>query len=331
MIDLTGPARPWSDGLGRRFAHSLERATRSPWWRSPAPHGDPRLLERLAELFGEPPDRTVVTGGVRQFATCWVQRTIPAAVETPTFCDVPELLEPGGPVRAVSWTALMDGSALSAGPELVWLTSPFRNPDGRSLDPDGTATVAGLVDQGHTVVVNQVYRWFVAPEARVAAPAGAWTVTSLAKLAGGGARLGWAVAPTAEDVTRTLTSHGPPSAWQRAWADFLDPPAYRALWADCVEPTLAAARAFAERIGELTGWRIPDPRPAVMLECHGMEEPAALELLAERGLAVSPGAAFGAPRPSVRLAFSGSTVTQAQRAADTVAKEWHRFGPALFG
>jgi DNA-binding transcriptional MocR family regulator len=339
MIDLTGPARPWSTGLTTRFARAYDRCVRAtPWWKATAPRGEPGLLERLAELFDAPPDRTVVTGGVRHFALGWAGRTARAIVESPTFSDIPAILGAGAPVQSVSWPALADAADAAGGPATVWLTSPFRNPDGRSLDAHLAATVDGLVDRGHTAVVNQVYRWYA--DTGPLAPVRAWTVTSLAKVAGGGVKLGWATAPAAGDIGPELTRAGPATAWQRAWAGFLDRPTYRALRSDCVEPTLAARTAFADRTRDLLGWNVPGGGLSVLLACldttqdtakdttqdTGHEtagetaEKTAVARLAAAGLRVSPGSAFGSPVPSVRLAFSGTTVAEAGQAAERIAR-----------
>ncbi|SEF68031.1 DNA-binding transcriptional regulator, MocR family, contains an aminotransferase domain [Actinacidiphila yanglinensis] len=329
MIDLTGPLRPWSARLAERFARCLAGGARTrSWWRPPAPRGEPELLDRLAELFGSPPERTVVTGGVRQFATSWAVRTGPAAVEAPTFADIPQILGAGLPVRRVPWRELTGGAA--GPPGTIWLTSPFRNPDGRSLTAGETEAVGRLAGQGHTVVVNQVYRWFHAAGPAPAAPDGAWTVTSFAKMAGGGLRLGWAVAPRPDAVPRTLTSDGPPTAWQRACAGFLDEATLRALRADCVEPTTEARQAFAARACELTGRGVPGGGLSAVFTCPGSSEAEAVELLARQGLEVSPGSAFGCPAPSVRLAFSGTTAAQAVRAAETMARLRPGFTPTSF-
>lgn len=329
MIDLSGPVRDWSDRLLARFRDCHQNALRSrAWWKPPGWRGEPELLDRLAEMFGNPVDRTVVNGGVRQFTTSWAVGTAAAVVEAPTFADIPEILGSGARLRRTEWTCLTDGSLADEAPSTIWLTSPFRNPDGRSLDPVLTRAADEATGQGHTVVVNQVYRWFGDICSAPVAPATAWTVTSLAKMAGNGVRLGWATAPATDEVTRTLTSDGPPTAWQRAWARFLIPRNLQALWADCVEPTVEARQAFVCRTGELLGWQIHGGGPSLVLDCVDTDEVAAVALLAERGLRVSTGSAFGSPRACVRLSFSGTTVAEAEAAADRVASRARLFRPS---
>ena len=325
MIDLTGPPRSWSPRLAQRFARCQEEAFRTPeWWRGPAPFGEPELRERLAELFGAPPERTVVTGGVRQFATAWAVAVrgaagaLPAmAVEAPTFSDIPEIV---GSVEARAWSDL--GAVPPAVP--LWLTSPFRNPDGRSLEPELISILTNRIAAGAPVVINEVYRWYVSP---VPVPEGAWTVTSLAKLAGPGVRLGWFVAPDIASIARPLTSDGPPTAWQRGWARFLDVQTVNALRSDIVEATLDAKRAFLQHLIGTPEWQGNSPH--LTLAHPTMDEPTALRRLADEGVQASPGAAFRTPTAALRLAFSGVTVAEAADAARVFAKVGG-FSPVLF-
>jgi DNA-binding transcriptional MocR family regulator len=291
-----------------------------PGWR-----GEPELLDRLAELFDSPPERTIVNGGVRQFATSWAVRTTIAIVEAPTFADIPVILGAGAAVRRLPWSALTNCSLADEPAGTIWLTNPFRNPDGRSLDPALMAALDQLTGRGHAIVVNQVYRWYEGANAVAAAPATAWTVTSLAKLAGNGARLGWATATAADAIPRTLTSDGPPTAWQRAWARFLTRRNFQALWADCVEPTLDARQAFTRRVDELLGWNIPGGGPCVLLDCVDMDEATVIALLAGQGLQASPGSAFENPVDSIRLSFSGTTAAEAKEAAERITRLATRF------
>lgn len=329
MIDLTGPPRPWSTRLVARFDRCREDAARSPsWWRTPAPRGERVLLDRLAETFGASADRTVVTGGVRQFATGWAATGLPAAVEAPTYADIPAILGTAAPVQRIRWSRLGSLARRIDPAAIVWLTSPYRNPDGLSLDGAGSTAAAALARRGNTVMVNHVYRWSEAADHVPDAPAGAWTVTSLAKVAGGGLRLGWATAPAADRIARVFTSFGPPTQWQRACAKFLDAKTFRTLWADCVEPTVAARQAFADRASELLGWEDPTGGPSMLLSCANVTEPDAVALLAAAGVRVSRGSAFDCPDPSVRLAFSGVTLSEAKAVAEVFARLEAAFRPS---
>ncbi|MFJ6384868.1 aminotransferase class I/II-fold pyridoxal phosphate-dependent enzyme [Kitasatospora sp. NPDC092039] len=327
MIDLGGPPRPWPADLVRRFgaAHdrALERADR---WSTPPAQGDPELLERLAESFGVPPERTVVTGGVRQFAGSWAGRTRTALVERPGFADIGTVLAGGAGVSALTWEELPGAARGCPEPATVWVTSPHRNPDGRSLDSAERAVLAELAAEGHQVVVNQVYRWFAPPEEP---PDGCWGVTSLAKLCGGGSRLGWATWPVGTAPPPTLRAAGPATTWQRAWAGFLEPSALDSLVRACVEPTLEARRLFTDRLGDLLGWEFTGGGMSLLLSWRGATEERVLAEFAELELAVGPGPAFDAPPGSVRLAFSGVDAQEAVRAADRVARLAARAAGAL--
>lgn len=318
-MDLTGPVRPWPERLVARFGAALEWSLRTTtWWRSPSPGGEPALLDRLGELFDVPADRTVVTGGVRHFAGDRAARhTAALLVEHPTFVDIPEIFAARGQqVRPFGWDALGTLPDSKPGAAALWLTSPYRNPDGRSLDHDSTKTVEEFADRGGTVFANQVYGWFTPDGRPPPAPRGAWTVTSLAKLAGGGARLGWATAPPGvAPYTGLVLTGAPPAAWQHAWASFLDGPTYRTLRQHCVEPTLEARRAFTRRMVDTVGWSITGGGMSLLLACAGVTEDEAVDLLARGGLRVSPGRDFASPVPAVRLAFSGVTAAEADRAA----------------
>ncbi|MGW2866905.1 aminotransferase class I/II-fold pyridoxal phosphate-dependent enzyme [Kitasatospora xanthocidica] len=327
MLDLGGPPRPWPPALVRRFGAAHDRAlARADCWSTPPAQGDPELLERLAELFGAPPERTVVTGGVRQFAGSWAGRTRTALVERPGFADIGPVLAGASEVRALAWEDLPGAARGGPEPVTVWVTSPYRNPDGRSLDAAGRLALAELAAEGHQVVVNQVYRWFAPPEEP---PDGCWGVTSLAKLCGGGSRLGWATLPDPSAALPTLRAAGPATTWQRAWAGFLDRSALTSLVRACVEPTLEARRLFTERLGELLGWEFTGGGMSLLLSWRGATEERVLAELAGLDLVVGPGSAFDAPPGSVRLAFSGVDAREAVRAADRVARLAARTAGAL--
>ncbi|MFC1417838.1 aminotransferase class I/II-fold pyridoxal phosphate-dependent enzyme [Streptacidiphilus cavernicola] len=335
MIDLTGPPRPWPEALAGGFGDSVARALAcSDRWSTPQSPGDPALLDRLGELFGAPEGRTRVTGGVRSFASAWAGRTATAIIERPSFSEVPEILAGVGPLRREPWDRMAGAAAESAGPATLWLTTPARNPDGRSLDGAALADLAKSAEAGHQVVLNQVYRWF-APNGPV--PEGVWTVTSFAKLCGGGSRLGWAVAPSAGPCDAALRACAPSTVWQRAWADFLSGRVVAGLLASCVEPTLDARKAFTARAAELLGWEFAGAGPSVVLvDPEPAEGPAAvggagaeagaLAALAAAGVSASPGAAFGMPVSSLRLAFSGASAPQAREAAERIARAVERTG-----
>lgn len=320
-IDLTGPQRPWPGRLVSRFAAAQEAAVRGRGaWGPPAPGGDRRLLDRLCGDLGAPEGRTSVTAGVRAFAGGWAGQTRHVLVERPGFAPLPGLLGAAGTrVRQLPWHELVREARASVEPATLWVTSPGRNPDGRTLTAAEAEELSGIARRGHHVVSNRVYRWFSGPGPEVP---GGWSVHSLSKVAGGGARLGWVVGPEGAEHPPRVRLTGPATVWQRAWAEFLTPGTLDALVRECAEPTVEARRAFVASVRSALGWYERDEvgGVAVLLGLRGLAEDAAIALFAEHGVRVSPGSAFGAPGPAVRLAFSGVTPRQATDAAELVAR-----------
>jgi DNA-binding transcriptional MocR family regulator len=236
-------------------------------------------------------------------------------VEAPSFSDVPAILAAAARSDRGDWNTL-DGR-LPHG--TVWVTDPYRNPDGSCLDPEVRRHLATLASAGHTVVVNQVYRWYLPSGTTPVVPVGAWSVTSLAKFFGGGSRLGWTTAPEGVAVAPALLVAGPAKPWQRAWAAFLDARTVEQMRTACIEPTLAARAAFTAHVGNLLGWEFVGGGPSVHLRCDGSGEQHTVEALLGAGVLVSPGSAFDAPVPSVRLAFSGTDEAGARAAAEQIA------------
>jgi hypothetical protein len=102
------------------------------------------------------------------------------------------------------------------------------------------------------------------------------------------------------------------------------------LWAESVEPALGARRAFLERARDMLGWEIPGGGPSILLGCVGIGELEALDILERAGVRASPGGAFGALTPAVRLSFSGVGIAGAEQAVDYLAASHQNFqsGPA---
>ncbi|MGW3421551.1 pyridoxal phosphate-dependent aminotransferase [Streptomyces phaeochromogenes] len=319
--DLTGPQRPWPERLVGRFAAAQEAAVRSRGaWGPPAPGGDRRLLDRLSGDFGASEGRTSVTAGVRAFAGGWAGETRGVVlVERPGFAPLPGLLGAAGTrVWQLPWHELAEKARVLEEPAMLWVTSPGRNPDGRTLSTADAEELSRIARRGHHVMVNRVYRWFSRPGPDVP---GGWSVHSLSKLAGGGARLGWVVGPEGAAHPPRVRLTSPATVWQRAWAEFLTPRNLDALVRECAEPTVEARQMFVASVRSALGWYEQDEvgGVAVLLGLRGLDENAALALFAERGVRVSPGSAFGAPGPAVRLAFSGVTARQATDTAGLVA------------
>jgi hypothetical protein len=310
--------------LAGAFRDAQDWASRTPGcWNSAPPQGDPQLLDRLEELAvvdAGGRERLLVTGGVRQFAALWAGRTRLSVVEQPTFADVPYILGGASEVRLTGWEDLEEEAAHCTEPATFWVTSPLRNPDGRTLSKAEEGLLSRLPPAGHQVVVNQVYRWYAPEACRV--PEGAWSLSSLSKLVGGGSRLGWAVGPdpaATMDLARRWRMPGPATVWQRTWARFLSPATVAALLAECVEPVAAARHAFAARAAELLGWECDGPGMSLALTGAEDAEGALLQALARCGVQANPGSAFALPS-GVRLAFTGVDTSGAEQCAERIAR-----------
>jgi DNA-binding transcriptional MocR family regulator len=214
----------------------------------------------------------------------------------------------GAEVTLHDWADLPDTSPDTA----IWLTSPFRNPDGRSLSDSERATLARLAAAGRRVIVNGAYRWF--GEHR--GVPGADHLGSLHKIAGHGARLGWVISPDFFDrATAELIGTPPSPVWQRSWGLFLRRGGLDLLIEETAAPALSAAAAFHERLS------VPaSGAPHVLLTLRaGISEESALAYLADRCFRLNPGADFFGAAPAVRASFAGADAPAGRRLGDVVA------------
>jgi DNA-binding transcriptional MocR family regulator len=291
---------------------------RTDLWRVPAPQGDEVLREGLAARLGLDPDRLTITASVRAAAVSYARRYADVLVERPGYPGVPAALaDSRARVRFASWAELANGGWPV--PSVLWLTSPHRNPDGACLDAGLHAGLRRQVLDGHRVVVNSAYCWFGQGPAALE---GADLVGSLHKLAGVSARIGWV---HSEDyfaaAVPELLGGTPSRVWQNAWGRFLARGGLELLAAGLVSRSRAAAGAFTARMRELAGPDFPQvDGPHQLLElAAGIGEDTALRRLAGLGYAVAAGAAFGGPRPAVRVSFLGVDAEQATRFADAAS------------
>jgi DNA-binding transcriptional MocR family regulator len=310
-IDLTGRQPAWPAWLTRAWLRAVESAAWScRFWITPRSRGDPRLLEVLAAELGVTEANLVVTPGVRFSVPALAQQARVSFVEQPTFAEIPRLLSLASrEVVMGGWDALSDYVCRDgAGPDLIWVTSPGRNPDGASLGCRECAVLDRLAAQGSKLIVNEVYRWY----GEAMAPREAIRIGSLSKLVGGGARLGWVIG--ADDDVTTLSRAGPPTLWQRAWAHMLGDIGFGRLREIFVMPAIEAKAAFCE---EMSGYaRIAsDAGPSVLLELSGLSEDMAVDILRRDEILVGRGSDFLAASPAVRLCFSDVSPSAARLAA----------------
>jgi DNA-binding transcriptional MocR family regulator len=224
-------------------------------------------------------------------------------VERPTFLEVPRILEANG-VRVT--TAAWEELAHTVG-DAVWVTAPARNPDGRQLDPGLLATLAGTY---RTVVCNTAYEWF---DDLPALPDGVVRAGTLHKVAGPGAQLGWAAGPDWDRTTlQRFWITAPPLHWQRAWGYFLGAGGMSALRERHAD--LAGTR---EAVQAGLGLPVAGAGPHVLVPVAGKEEEA-VAAIADAGVLVSPGSAFAATEPSIRVCLFGVSAAEAARAASVI-------------
>lgn len=317
MIDLTGRLPPWPDWLRDAWLEALSGASRTAAaWDTPRSRGEPDLLEVLADELGVDGSRVVITPGVRSAVMPLGNAKRAAFVEQPTFSGVAEIIERTC-VRTTqgSWSMLGKFATRSESrPDLIWVTSPARNPDSLTLSPELTGILDHLAELGSTVVVNEIYRWYSSADG----PSNAVRVGSLSKLVGGGARLGWIVDCPGDLMA--LQRLGPPTQWQRAWGRLLTQVGFGRLRNTLVEPSARARLAF---VGEVEDWlELSDPGagPSLLLALSNVSEDAAVELFKGEELLIGAGRHFRSPVPAVRISFHSVTESDAVEAGRRVAR-----------
>ena len=299
ILDLTGPWPPPGAECRRLWLAAAERAVAEDGaWLTAFPVGDAQVREHLAALLGTGADRLVLTGGIRAGAAALARTARRVLIECPTFAGIPPVFAAAGcEVRLRPWEALA-GEHRRWSPDLVWVTSPARNPDGRTAPP---ALLAELTAGGGRVAVNEVYRWFTAP---APLPAGCLVVGSTSKLAGGGTRIGWLHHPDGPvEPTPAERATAPGHLLQRTWAHFLAADGLAALDRSMVQPVARAGAAYRAAAGLPAA---DGAVPFVLLgAAPGVPEEELVDAFERRGLRVGPGAAFHAPEPTVRVCFTG--------------------------
>ncbi|MEU0386908.1 hypothetical protein [Streptomyces chartreusis] len=277
-------------------------------WPSPDDDGEPRLKAALAAALHLPADHLSITTGVRAGAAPILRAGTGLLLERPTFLGVRRLAHAlGRPVTDVAWPDLTTLLSGSPGSDVVWVTSPCRNPDGAMLPAEVKRCLEDYASAGATVVQNLVNDWLAPrPEARIK---GAALIGSLSKVAGGGVRLGWVADPRYAAWARAERRGAtPPTPWQRTWARFVERGGLdilRTAVSTAVAESAAALDAALEEAGSAGVARPAETELLRLLPLGaGWTEEEACRRLLVRGFRVSPGAAFGAAQPSVRLSLT---------------------------
>ena len=297
MIDLTGQPPPIPNAAVELLRQCVLAAADSSDLSEPtSPLGLPALREALAAELRCTPDELAVTSGVRSGVAVLARHLRETVVETPSFEDVPRLLEGSGvAVQRGGWDQIIADRGVQRS---LWITHPARNPDGADLHATDLDRIAG--SSWETVIVNEVYRWHGAAWVQ---PPPIWSsVGSLAKVFGPGARIGWIRGPIVPALANSaLRMVSPAPLLQSAWAGFLRAGGLAILRERAAdESRMADAFRSALRLPSATGPNVLLPLPT------GWTADAALAALREHDVLASPGAAFVALCPARRPRFPGS-------------------------
>ncbi|WP_165906194.1 aminotransferase class I/II-fold pyridoxal phosphate-dependent enzyme [Streptomyces sp. Z26] len=322
---MTGAPYPWPDDLAELWRHCLGRAAREPGWDTRPPwRGDPGLRAALGTVLGFPAGEggPLVSSGIRPLVGSFALLGRRVVVEKPSYAGVVTSFERCG---AQVLRAELDEALRIARPareHLLWITSPWRNPDGWSLDRPAVERLTRFVDDGGVLVQNETYRFFGTGRSAAALRVpGAFVVGSMAKAAGPWARLGWLHGDTVPPpVEAHLRAAAPPAVWQRAWARFAADGGLSRLLDRC--RTVAALTAHAAAVSGA-----PRHGGASVLLRLDVEEPVD-HLRHGHALRVGDGRDFGAPAGTVRLCFLGCPADCDHRGLDLLPyAEAHRAGP----
>jgi aspartate/methionine/tyrosine aminotransferase len=319
-------------GLDRRSFPGARARERRPWYLLSPDRGDAPLQDRVAARLGVEPARVVPVCGASE-GHFLIEMLVRGRDGGDVLAESPGYGPHAGVARAFPGEVIalgrdargrLDLAVLErpeSGRAKIALVSDPHNPTGQPLDHDDLSELVRWADQRRAqVVVDEVFR-----EADPTRPPGTWasvwphrvwSVSSVTKAYGlGGLRLGWVVAPAdweralrrIQDYT-TVLAPGPSVALARQVLARAD--AARAWVLAALEPNRAD---FAAR----GGWRTAGTTAFIRVEAvagPGGGDPAGAgpdtgafcaELLRDHGVAVVPGAFFGAP-DHFRIGFGAS-------------------------
>ncbi|MEU4776025.1 hypothetical protein [Micromonospora sp. NPDC023644] len=318
-IDLTGATPGWPAHLLQQWRDCLLRTCQEDLPADGAPHiGDPELRAVLADRVGVAASDLVITSGVRFAVRGLCADADRVVVERPTFSGVPlSLTQLGLPWSYADWAEMLAGDRTVEG-AVCWVTSPARNPDGRGFGTADLARWAAVAGSARRLVQNVTYRDF----ADGPAIPGACLVASFHKVAGPGARLGWAAGPgMAELLKPELRAASPARIWQRTWLRFVLSGGWDELTTGLRADVERARSAFRAGLGPALEWLAPDlacgAGPALLLRAAASD---ARDRLAAAGVLVGAGADFAAGNRMVRVWLAGLTEDAAFTAAQRVGR-----------
>lgn len=303
-MDLTGPSGGWTAETRAMWQRCLGQAfvtaTGAVWETLPR-SGLPELREAFGRKFAADPAHLRITSGIRSEVATLMAGARRIVVEQPGFTSIRLLAgQLGYEVVPATWEQLLDGDLLTPD-SVMWLTSPARNPDGRTLTTEEAERLDGLSASCRRLVLNMAYYW-ASPDAPV--PTSATRVGSLHKIAGGGCAVGWVVDPGREPVHRPAGG-GPPTAWQLAWAAFVAEGGLDQLAEVGLRAPSRRCSRLAFQLARESGLRVAyGAGPSMTIASPHLNEERLLATLAEVGVRAGAGSNFDQPG-QVRLCLTG--------------------------
>lgn len=311
MISLSGTAYAWPEEFKVKLS-SIWRDSADASSFAPAPSRGTHELRSTLQHYvkvAEP----FITSGVRAVALPLVARRKVVVFERPTFLGVVNLFRAAG--RDIE---LHDDRSLpnalrtkDAATAACWVTSPGRNPDGRTLNSELDEALHHFRAQGGLVIRNATNGFHSLPSSpgslaldglhgryQPIAP-GEILVGSFSKLLGPWARLGWVAGEIDDDLRESIRHSAPALAVQHFWTSVLSEPAIREALAERSAKVRAMVAEAAEILGRNPG---TTDGSSLMLPVRG-EDP--VRLFANYGLEVNDGRAFAAGPGTIRLSFLG--------------------------
>jgi DNA-binding transcriptional MocR family regulator len=310
MIDFSGAQPPWPASAMRLWEQCTADASRGS-----AADGNDVLRTEIGDHLGVSGENLTIVAGARAAAAAYGRIADRLALERPTFLGIAHAFTA---TRAqwhhFCWENLDEVPPGTA----VWVTSPFRNPDGRSLTRCQVSSLQRRCASGGRVVINRSYQWF-GPEPLIHGPE---MVISLHKIAGREARIAAVCSPSFTDEARDfLPFLSPPMPWQLAWGLFIRRRGLDLLHGSYACPSMSASAAFWDTLGGLWAEGAPSgPGPSALLPLRpGIEENAAVTALTAKGYAVVAGRYFASTFPAIRVTFSGISEAEAAEFARVLA------------
>jgi aspartate/methionine/tyrosine aminotransferase len=267
------------------------------------------MKEPIAELYGVDTENIVLTSGASEaifitFAAFGGGKTalVPLPNYEPIFV-VPRSL------------GMRVGHSLGAPPrpDLMYALTDPNNPTGLCLDGDEEEMLIEAAGKGATVFVNETYKEFTfqrRPRSLFQKDENLIVCSSMTKFFGlGWLRIGWLIADRKKagkmtQVMRLLSGHNSEYSLYIARQVLAKRGEFVKRARETYVDNLALVKQFA-KMADGVRVKLPDAAPFCLVQYKGRESSIRLasELLRRKGVLVSPGDYFGAPR-SFRMCFT---------------------------